>query len=167
MSVEFTITVDGVPTLVRAFNRIEREITDLFDVWREVQKEFFAIEREQFRTEGAAGASGKWKPLSPAYAKLKRKKYGNLPILQREFALIKSLTGESTDTIRIFGKDEALFGSAVPYGKYHQRGGGRLPQRKPIDPSDEQLRRIQKAIQRGLVKIIRNDPEITTPLDVE
>lgn len=165
MGLDFTIDVDGVREFDRSFNRIRRHINDLFPVWREVQAEFFFIERRQFRTEGAAGASGRWKALSPKYAAWKLKRYGPKPILERTGRLLKSLTNQSPDTIRVFGRREAIFGSRVPYGRYHQRGGGRLPQRKPIDPTTEQKRDLQKAIQRGLVKIIRKDPSVELEVD--
>lgn len=158
MGVQFTVTVDGEDQLIRSFNRLRAIPEDMTRVWNQVRPVFFAIEREQFRTEGAAGRSGKWKSLSSPYKEIKRKEFGDLPILQRTKALVRSLTGNTPDTISITGPSEAFFGTSLDRGRYHQRGNSRLPQRKVIDPSDSQLRDLQKAIQRGLVNIIRDDP---------
>lgn len=167
MAIEFSVQVDGVPVLIRSFNRVQRHINDLKRVWDQVEPEFFAMERQQFRTEGAAGASGRWAPLSPAYTARKLKKYGAQPIMVASGRLRKSLFNEGgSDSVSIKGNREAFFGTRVEYAAYHQRGAGNLPERKPIDPSTEQKRTLTKSIQRGLVNIIRSDPEVTRGLEV-
>lgn len=155
----FTIEVEGETQLDREFNRVKETIDDLTPVWKEVQQEFFDIEFEQFSSEGAKGASGKWKPLSPKYEEIKLKKYGTIAliggILYATGAMRESLTRHAKDTIEEFGKQEAAFGTSLPYATYHQTGGGRLPRRKVIDLSDEQKRRVQKRIQKELLKLVK------------
>jgi phage gpG-like protein len=38
---------------------------------------------------------------------------------------------------------------------YHQRGGGRLPARPPLSLTEDDKRRMQKAIQLGLIEFTR------------
>lgn len=148
--IRFSATVDGVETLNRGFNRIEEFISDFRLIWPAVAQEFYAIEREQFDTEGAAGAAGKWAALSPAYKRWKEANFPGQPIMRLENTLFESLTDpQALDAIFRPGKDELVIGSKSPYArKQHQT-------RPLISMSEQQKRRIQKAIQRGLVEFTR------------
>lgn len=147
---KFSATVEGVEILNRAFNRVEESISDFRPLWPAVAQEFYAIEREQFDTEGAAGASGKWAALSPAYKRWKEINYPGQPIMKLENTLFESLTDpEALDAIFRPGKDELVIGSKTPYAR-------RQHQTRPlISMSESQKRRLQKAIQRGLVQFTR------------
>lgn len=154
--IQFTATVEGVEVLNRAFNRVEEYISDFRPLWPAVAQEFYAIEREQFDSEGAAGASGKWAALSPAYKKWKEIHFPGQPILRLTNALAESLTDlEASDAIFRPSADELVIGTKVPYATAHQRGSGFMPARPPISLNEAQKRRIQKAIQRGLVEFTR------------
>lgn len=157
MSVRFRVEVDGVEQFDRAFNRLDR-LDDFRPVWPRVIQEFYSIEREQFATEGAAGESGKWAPLSKAYAKYKQANYPDMPILQRDQELVESLTDpEAFGAILRPSQDELVIGTSVPYALAHQRGSRTgLPKRPPISLSERQKLRLQKAIQEGLVRFIRD-----------
>ena len=160
-----TIEAQGEVQLDRDFTRIRETIDDLTPVWKEVQIEFFDIEGEQFDSEGKKGLSGKWKPLSPKYEEIKLQKYGSIAliggILYATGRMRESLTRHTSDTVSEIHKQEATFGTAVPYAKYHQTGGGRLPQRKVIDLSDEQKRRLTKKIQKELLKLVKQRTTLT------
>lgn len=148
--IRFTAEVVGVEVLNRAFNRVEEFISDFRPLWPAVAQEFYAIEREQFDTEGAAGASGKWAALSPAYKRWKEVNYPGQPIMRLENALFESLTDpEALDAVFRPGKDELVMGSKVPYARRQHQS------RSLISMSESQKRRIQKAIQRGLVRFTR------------
>lgn len=152
----FVSTVDGIVTLDRAFNRIEEYISDFRSVWPSVTQEFYRIEAEQFASEGAAGASGKWTPLSPAYAKFKAVEFPGEPILQASHHMIESLTDpEALDAVFIPEPTQLTIGTRDPKALAHHRGRGRLPARPVISMSEAQKRRIQKAIQRELVEFTR------------
>lgn len=153
----FVAEVDGVETLNRAFNRIEEYISDLRSVWPAVAEEFYAIQFEQFDSEGSRGQSGKWSPLSKAYAKYKAKAFPGQPILQATGALFDSITDpEALDAIFVPEKDQLTIGTKVPYATAHQRGSRRgLPARPIISMNESSKRRIQKAIQRELVAFTR------------
>lgn len=151
----FSIIVDGIPQFDRAFNRVSETVNDLTPVWKAIEREFHKIEREQFDSEGARGASGKWKPLKPKYQKIKARNYPGKRILERTGKLRRSLTGETADTVSNIRSDNAEFGTSLPYALAHQRGSGRLPKREVISFSDAQKRRMMKGIQRELLMLIK------------
>lgn len=153
--IRFVGSVDGITELDRAFNRIDEYISDFRSIWPAVTKEFYSIEEEQFASEGAHGTSGKWAALSPAYTQWKAKEFPGEPILQREHSLYESLTSPN-GLASIFRpeRDQLTIGSSEPYALAHQRGG-RLPRRPPISLTSNDKRRMQKAIQIGLVKFTR------------
>lgn len=152
----FTLSIDGVEEFNRGFSRVEHIITDFRSIWPNVATEFYAIEAGQFESEGKKGASGKWAPLSPAYKKWKARTHPDQPILYLESALSESLTDpEAPGAVYRLEQDEMVLGSTVEYAVAHQRGAGFLPARPPISLTDEDKRRMQKAIQLGLVDVIR------------
>ncbi|HEU4796947.1 MAG TPA: phage virion morphogenesis protein [Pyrinomonadaceae bacterium] len=153
--IRFRATVDNFEVLNRAFNRIDQVISDYRPIWPNVAGEIYAINQEQFDSEGGVGASGKWAALSPAYKKWKEQHYPGQPILRLTNALFESLTDpEAPDAIYRPSRDELAIGSRVPYALAHQRGG-RMPQRPIFSFSEPQKRRIQKAIQSSLVEFTR------------
>lgn len=154
--IRFTATIDGVEMLDRAFNRIDQFISDFRNVWPSVATEFYQIEEEQFETQGAAGASGQWAPLSPAYKRWKEIHFPGEPILKLEHPLYESLTSpDALDSIFRPQPDELTIGTKVPYARAHQTGAGFMPARPPISMSETHKRRIQKAIQKELVRFTR------------
>lgn len=154
--IRFTADISGDVQLDRAFNRITQLITDFRDVWPAVAEAFYEIETEQFNSQGSKGASGKWAPLSPAYAAYKAKAFPGEPILQATHSMVNSLTSpEALDSIFRVDPMELVIGSKAPYALAHQTGGGRLPARPPISLSENDKRKLQKAIQAGLVKFTR------------
>lgn len=154
--IQFIATIDGTQVLNRAFNRVEEYISDFRSIWPSAAGEIYAINAEQFESEGAAGASGRWAALSPAYAKFKAIAFPGQPILQAEGNLIASLTDpEAPDAIYRPLPDELIIGSRDPKARAHHRGLGHLPARPIFSFTEQQKRRIQKAIQRNLVAFTR------------
>lgn len=152
----FTADISGDVQLDRAFNRITEIVRDFRDIWPAVAQEFYEIESEQFASEGAHGASGKWTPLSPAYRRWKEIHFPGEPILRLYHPLVDSLTSPASgDSIIRFDPMELTIGSKAPYALAHQFGAGRMPARPPISLSDNDKRRLQKAIQAGLVRFTR------------
>lgn len=158
MSVKFNIDVDGVQLTLAAFGKVERGILDLrqLGTWDWVQSEFYKVEKEQFGSEGGSGASGKWKALSSPYKERKQAKYGDMPILQATGRMYKSITSAGGDSIVDKQPLEMTLGSAVPYSRYHNRGGGRLPRRAILDFTPDQEKQIMKPIQKKLEQLIDN-----------
>lgn len=154
--ITFRAEVDGIEVLNRAFNRVEQVISDFRPLWPSVAGEIYAINQEQFDTQGGAGASGRWAALSAAYARYKAVAFPGQPILQAEGHMVTSLTDpEAPDAVYRPGKDELVIGTRDPKARAHQLGLGRLPARPIFSFSEPQKRRIQKAIQRELVEFTR------------
>lgn len=153
--IRFRAEIDGVEVLNRGFNRVEQAISDFRPIWPAVAVEVYSINRQQFDSEGAAGASGKFAALSPSYKRWKEKNYPGQPILRLTNALFESLTDpEALDAVFEPLPNELVIGTRVPYAVAHQRGRG-VPARPPFSFTEPQKRRIQKAIQRGLVQFTR------------
>lgn len=80
-----------------------------------------------------------WAPLSPAYAKRKRIKYGNRPILEATGRLKKAQTQIGGENINKTRRFNATFGSTVPYGHFHddlKANRTKLPLRNFSIPSE-------------------------------
>lgn len=156
-----TLEIDGKAEFDRVFKRLDATFADLTPVWEVVRDEFWAIESDQFQSGGAAGASGKWKPLSKKYEAQKINKYGTFALLAGTLrateALYKSLTRKTGDSVVEIQKDSITIGTKLPYAKHHQRGGGRLPQRKIIDFSETQKTGMMKKVQKKMVELLRKD----------
>lgn len=151
---EIRITVAGEDQFFRRFERLDAQFEDLWPIWPDVRDEFWAIEKEQFDSEGGAGRQGKWQALSPNYAARKIEQYGDKPILQATGELLESLTGGAGHIYRPSKKDLAI-GTSVKRGLYHQLGSARLPKRPPIDFNDATQTRLMKVIQKSLVRELR------------
>jgi phage gpG-like protein len=113
------------------------------------------ISQEMFKTEGAFGKHGRWKPLNPVYAERKAKQYPGKGILRRKDRLLKSLTSNSenisTGTRTGTGYSYRFGTSIEPYPRLHQRGSGRLPQRRIFDITEQQGRGMVAAMGRTIV----------------
>ena len=163
----FSFEIGSKVQFDRAFNRLGDHLEDLRPVWDEAEQAFYKIEREQFASEGAKGRSGKWAPLSRAYAVSKAAQYGSQPILRASGKLERSLTGNTGDSVLIKEKDEFSIGTKLFYATYHMEGTDNMPMREPISFSDAQRTDMQKAIQLSLIKIVRGDKSITQSIEVE
>ena len=146
----FTAEVAGAEVLDRAFNRIDQEISDFRNFWPGIITTFYEIETQQFQSEGARGASGKWAPLSPAYKLFKEREFPGKTILRRTDALYESMTSaDALDSVLRPEKDELTIGSSIPYALIHQRF------RPVISLTDDNKRRMMKSIQQRLVEFAR------------
>ena len=152
----FSVEVDGIVEMDRGFNRVEQFISDFRSRWPEVARVFYRIESEQFASQGAAGASGLWAPLSKAYAAYKAVRFPNQPILRATNSLFDSMTRmDASDSIFRPTATDLTIGTQREGATAHQRGSGRMPARKIISLTDDSKRRLQKAIQIGLVQFVR------------
>lgn len=152
----FSFEIDGVEVFNRAFNRLEDGLDDLQSIWPGVAGEIYAITDEQFTNEGSQGASGEWAALSKAYGAFKAVAFPDQPILKATGSMFDSLTDpEAAGAIFKPEQTSLTIGSSVDYAIYHQRGTPNMPARKIYSFSESQKRRIQKAIQAGLVAFVR------------
>lgn len=150
------VEVDGVLETVHALEKVERGVVDFrqLGTWDAVQSEFYKIQKEIFDTEGGAGASGKWAALSSPYAEIKQKKYGSQPILQATGRLYREMTTEAGVAEK--KEQEIVLGSQLPYGGIHNRGGGRVPQRRILDLKEEHQKRLVAPIKKKMEQLIDN-----------
>lgn len=106
---------------------------------------------KQFNSEGSYSGD-RWQALSPAYAAWKAKRYPGKPILQRTGDMMAGFT-QRPFAVEVIENDFMVIGSADPKAKFHQHGGGRLPQRKIVTrtrPADAKV--FAKILQEWIVK---------------
>ncbi len=167
-SLRLLFEVEGERELDRTFHNVgesldrpARRLAPIVERW------FYETEGEQFFSEGAKGARGRWPSLSKAYEERKlRENPFALNILQRRGDLKLSLTRPGVKyAAREVSDEEVSLGTTHPAARPHQRGGGRLKVRKPIDPSETQKRRLVKEIQREALVPIRRTGLVVTSLE--
>ena len=146
----------------RAFDRALDEFREKLHrpmdfMGRPAEDWFYQIEREQFATEGAAGASGTWPRVAPATARAKaRDGRGTFPTLQRSGTMMQALTRPGgLDSIIERTGDRIVFRLPSP-AQFHQRGTRRMPQRKVVDPSPAQIERLDEAVTREAAEVVRD-----------
>lgn len=119
------VEIIGLDRTLTGFQRLEGALTKLKPLWERFGEEFYSEEKTLFDL-------APWKPLTPAYAEWKRRKYGDKPILRATDALWNSLTEQGAEGNVHRVRDEgAEFGSAVPYGVFHRES------RPPLAEPDE------------------------------
>lgn len=148
MVFHFQFGVLGEAQIDRTLLSYSQALDDMRPAWDTLADRFARAEKRQFDTEGAYGGES-WSPLSPKYAAWKAKHYGTMPILQRERHLYTQLTSQP------FGVDVrelnmAMFGTALPYAKFHQDGDDNLPKRRVVALTDYEKRAWVKVIQEHL-----------------
>jgi phage gpG-like protein len=151
--VRFTFTVEGETQIDRTLLRWADNLDNPIPLWDQLADRFATAEARQFSSEGAYGSGG-WTPLSPVYAAWKANAYPGKRILERTGELVRSLTRRPFG-VEVLTKRAMTVGSGIDYGRYHQRGGGTLPQRRPVElPESERrvwVRYIQNFIRTGHV----------------
>ena len=170
MPTRVSFTFYGEEQIARTIRRVADNLDNARPLWDELTDRFVAMEVKQFRSEGGHGSGG-WAPLSPRYAAWKagrrkghgrkgskrraaneeagRRQAGN-KILVLYGDLSKSLTQRPLG-FEHFTPRSMTIGSDVVYGKYHQRGGPRLPRRRPIEFRESERRTWVREIQRFVV----------------
>jgi phage gpG-like protein len=90
-----------------------------------------------------------WAPLKPSTAKQKaRKGYSSTPLIR---------TGHLRQSFRPFySREQAGIGSEVPYGKYHETGTSRLPQRAMMPPADVAIAYARQIYERWAASLARS-----------
>lgn len=150
--VDFRVNIDGDTavhnTLVRFMDRVQ-DASEPLDAMGDV---IARLQAREFATQGGATRGG-WAALSPAYARQKARTHPGKPILERSGLLKESLTQ------RPFGVDEvdrdvAVFGTDIPYARYHMDGTPFMPARPPLigEVGKGPTREFTKILQRWIVE---------------
>ncbi|MGE0131874.1 MAG: phage virion morphogenesis protein [Blastocatellales bacterium] len=150
------IELTGTDRLLDALDELGATFKDFRPVFIEASREFYQIEREQFASEGRSGTSGKWNPLTRAYAKWKQVAAPGKPILELTGTLRRSLTRPNARySTRRITEEELLIGTTDPKAVFHFRGTKKMPARPPVSLTAEQNRRIIKVVRDGLIGEIK------------
>lgn len=150
-----SIEAFGETELSRELLRFVDRVDDMKPAFDAIHKRFIALEVEQFQTEGSAGPSGAWAPLSQGTIDAKVRAGLPANILQATGRLRDSLTKiDGADAVFRQDKDSAFFGSTVPYGVFHQSRQPRhvLPRRPPVDIPEISKKEWLKVLQGYIVK---------------
>lgn len=138
MAGDVKVTVEGADAIDARLTAYGTMLRDFAPFLRLELAQLRAGTKQRFDTQG--GDVGGWKPLSPAYAAWKARRYPGMPILVATGELRHSLVDEGG-----FGAIEEVssmgltYGTQVPYARYHQFGTGRMPAR-PVLAMDEAAR---------------------------
>lgn len=136
----------GEVQVSRAFDVLADDARDLTEPLQETHEHLRQVIGEQFQTEGAHGGS-KWSDLSPDYAREKADRYGDgLPILvasgDMRAAWLARQPLELTAHRLVVGPAAGSPEEERSLG--HQRGDGRLPQRKIVNLTTGDKRAIDR-----------------------
>lgn len=143
-----SVEVDA-SSVIRALEGLEGIVRRPAPVVARVAPTWLAeVEAEQFGTQGAAGASGPWRPLAPSTVKARVARGG---ILDRTGGLRQAMTrAESLRQMMRTGDDGVSF-SLPRVAALHQRGTRLMPRRKVVDPSAVQAGRFIDRVRSELV----------------
>lgn len=142
---------EGDKAWLDKIRRIE-ELSDFTDVFEgAIDDVVIPHFKEQFDTEGR----GQWTPLSPAYARRKRKLYGDKPTLQATGETYRAFTVRgAAHQIREVGPSEAFFGADLAKARFHQNARGRR-RRKIIDRVGELRKKVREFVAKKLGEKLR------------
>lgn len=132
----------GAEQLLTGFAALEKGWIDLRRVKDEAAEVFHEVETQHF-------SSNDWEPLDADYAARKAKQYGGKGILRRTDLLFNALTSDGGDSVKRATEttiEVGAAGQAGERGTWHQLGGGRLPQRKVIDVTEQQEELFVKVV---------------------
>lgn len=156
------VTVDGEERLLGALRGVAADLSDLRPAWRPVSDELYSIVRQQFASQGARGPVGKWEGRADStvarYTAINRRGFAVLnETLRRTDALFKSVsTRNAPHGIYDEQPDSLTVGTDLKYAGIHQKGGGRIPQRKVYDLTEQDERRLLSIIKRGLAGKVKD-----------
>jgi phage gpG-like protein len=144
------IEFGGEVQVNRRLDRFKDSLEDPRPLWENL---FGYLERAETQQFNAQGKAAKWKPLAESTVAYKKRHGLDRRILHATLAMRKSLTQRGHgDAVRISTLDFMQFGTDVEYAGIHQKGGGRVPQRRVIDLTETQRREIVKRTQKFLLK---------------
>lgn len=157
-----TFDIDGQPVL-SALQDMGKELDSWKEAGPDAEKVFHEEEREVFNSRGF----GSWPELAPSTLAFKEQHYPFMDILERTRRLEFSLTKKTGDTVSEIGDKEFIFGSRVPYGKYHMGQYKRRPARPPIMLRQEALEKYLKVFKNAGIRKARRVNRAWVQTDIE
>ncbi len=146
---KLTIELAGDVQVERSLLRMAGRTDDMSDGLREVGEYLQRAEGRQFASEGQYGSGG-WAPLAASTIASKQRQGLDSRILHATGALRDSLAGEGTGALREVTRSQLIFGTTVPYARFHQLGQG-VPQRRPLEAPEGDRREMVRILQRAIV----------------
>lgn len=154
-------TPEAIPNAIQGVvNDVIREISSL-DYTRILSAEMATIEKHHagYFSRQRDPSGHPWAPLRPSTVAKK----GHNKILVDHGRLMASLTGAGPGAIRLVRNQELIFGTSVPYAKFHMTGwtirSGRVPRSGSQRPSVPSVSRpktsgseLNKAVRRAAVR---------------
>lgn len=137
-ALRLSMTIDGVKQLDRVFTKLTEKLDDFSPVWEEIAANFYEMEKEVFKSEGAADGLRQYASLSDKYDEWKKKHYPGMKILHLTGELEESMTQKgATGNITEITPNSMKVGSSVKVGNYnlaalHQYGTKRMPAREVL-----------------------------------
>lgn len=147
MAVSVRMTMSGHQQVLQAIAGLEERLARPEPVLEVIADLLEAHVAAQFAGEGSRGASP-WAPLAPSTVQARTRRWGYYrqapsfgaagarPILTWTGRLRRSFSRTGAGHVRQVSASGLTWGSSVPYGRFHQRGGRRLPRRPPVDFRD-------------------------------
>jgi len=129
-SLDIQLQISNADEVKAAFLKLQGTLHDLTPVFQDIGEAMLNVTRERFNTQTAPDGTP-WKPLSPAYALVKK----------QNVAQILTLYGRLRGTLTYqAGPKEVRIGTPLVYGATHQFGRGAIPARPflGLSQSDEQ-----------------------------
>jgi len=147
------------------FDRIATQVRDMTEPFTQIGEDLHVQIGAAFATEGATGASGKWRVLSPTYGAWKQKHVPGAPILvglrpqhkgtrehptrPQSYAVSGRMRQQllmplSDRTTWHVGPKRLLYAPLSNYAGFHQTGTSRMPARPPVDVTLTFLRSIDR-----------------------
>jgi phage gpG-like protein len=150
----FRLEIAGEVQMDRGIARFADGIADYRPVWPVIEDDFYAQEKDQFKSEGVEGGD-KWSPLTPPeYANWKEAHFPGKPILQRTGDLYDSLTNpNSPNGVRREERKTLTLGSTLPYALDHQLGTPTMDARPEVQLPEAFKRTTMHHVQVYLVQI--------------
>lgn len=142
------ITLD-IAAATEALAAQSERLRDLSPGWRSVLAYMQRQTAAQFDSQGGRSGDG-WEPLTARYERRKSRAFPGQPILRASDRLFRSVTTQTADAVQDIAPRVLLYGTRVPYGRYHQRGGKRLPRRQFLAVTDADRRQIAALVRAHL-----------------
>lgn len=133
----FKKLTDWTKALLRDFRQVSGQLED--DEWEEAHRMLMGFEKELWASKGGSGAHGSWRPRKDP------SRPGSLMSVTGRLKRSLTVPYHPNQIFEVSG-DKIKFGTNVPYAQFHQQGGARLPQRRVIDLTEEQIDQLAEAV---------------------
>lgn len=135
--IDLRVDIQGLAEVTAFVGGIQARLADLGPGLDLVHERFLEGRRRDFASQGRTTRRGSWKALKSSTVKAK----GNSRVLDKSGRLRRSLTqaNHPDHVYRRTSRKILAMGTRVPYAQYHQAGGGKLPQRRPVDPPPDEF----------------------------